>query len=218
MSEQKTAAKEEKEVKKEMKEAKVAEILNAIQIALDDYTDIFSDFDLSPYNKRLFSEDFLNEMQRRYTQTPKGDIEVRFTLPAVKRDSKVEALIKRRLKQHFSSRIKDVDKEIGKLRKRGMIYIVAGFLLLALELFIYDIEALPVQLLSVLIVPAGWFGMYSGLEHLLDYPSELVDEKRFYERFNKAKYIFISEEELLKQMQSAEEAAGHIKKEKKTTK
>lgn len=196
---------EQKTEDKKPDEPRVSDILNSIQIALDDYNDIFSDFDFSEYNKRLISEDFLIEVQRRYYETKKGNIEVKFTLPAAARDVKTEAVIKRRLKQYFSGKTKDVDKDINKLRKRGAIHLVVGFVLLASELFTYDNSYLPIQLINVLVVPAGWYGMYSGLEHILDYPADMVEKRKFYQKFENAKYEFISEEDLLQQVGEASE-------------
>ena len=40
-------------------------ILSSVHIALDDYDDIFSDFDISPYNQRALSKDFLDELKTR---------------------------------------------------------------------------------------------------------------------------------------------------------
>ncbi|MDO8554398.1 MAG: hypothetical protein Q7S22_06320 [Candidatus Micrarchaeota archaeon] len=189
------------EIKKIIEEPKVSTLLNSIQISLDEYDDIFSDFDPSPYAKRLLSEDFLKEIQRRYIETDKGEIEIRFTLPAKLRDMKTEGLIKKRLNHYFLIKIKDMDNQLKKLKTMGITYFIVGFALLSLDIFIYDSQGLMTKLLSILLTPAGWYGMYTGLEHIFSHPSELVEKRSFYERFQKAKYVFISEEELVKHVE-----------------
>lgn len=198
MGEQKNS----EEIKKG-EESKVSEILSSIQVALDEYDDIFSDFDPSPYTKRLLSEDFLKEIQRRYIETGKGEIEVRFTLPAALRDAKTEALIKKRIAHYFDSKIKSSDEDTAKIRRKGLVHLIAGFLLLSADIFIYDIKDIFIRLISVITVPAGWYGMYSGLEYMFAYPGEIMERRKFYQRFERAKYEFISEEELVEKVEVA---------------
>ncbi len=205
------SAKQEKEIKKEMEGAKVSVLLNSIQISLDNFDDIFSDFDVSSYHKRMLSEDFLKELQRRYIETGKGDIEVRFTLPKEKRNDETEGIVRKRLKQYFSERVKDLDVEMDKIRRNGFIHVAVGFALLSSELFIYDKPDLLIRLVGIMIVPAGWYSMYSGLEYLFDHPSRLLDRRKFLERFHKASYLFVSEEELFKNIQKAESASSQTK-------
>src|SRR3989338_8032949 len=47
------------ELARKIEDGKLSSILNSIQIALDHYDDIFSDFDPSPFNQRMLSDDFL---------------------------------------------------------------------------------------------------------------------------------------------------------------
>jgi hypothetical protein len=54
----------------------VSDIFQIAPIALDTYDDIFSDFDPSPFDHRVISEDFLSELRRRYNLTPKDNFVV----------------------------------------------------------------------------------------------------------------------------------------------
>ena len=189
-----------------VEEVKVSDILNSLQIALDEYDDIFSDFDTSPYTKRLISEDFLRELQARHVETAMGQVEIKFTLPTLERDTKTESTIKKRLDSYFKQQVKNVDGEIRKLRRTGAIHLIAGFVMLSSEVFLFNTTEIWLKLLTTLIVPAGWYGTYSGLEYLFDYPAELLEKKKFYERFSNAKYTFVSEEEVLQHMEKIAEA------------
>src|SRR3989338_253090 len=109
-----------------MQEAKVDAAglnLREITLQLDTYDDIFSDFDPRPYAKRELSEDFLKEIQRRYLEDNRGGFEVLFTLPSQVRDTAGEALIKKRLRAHFSFMMKNESDSIKKTVKRGYLYI-----------------------------------------------------------------------------------------------
>ncbi|MEM4215667.1 MAG: hypothetical protein QXD51_01130 [Candidatus Anstonellales archaeon] len=184
--------------------------ISSIVIALDDYNDIFSDFDLSPYQQRLLSDDFLKEIQKRYVESKKGDIEVKFSLPAALRDQKIEGIIKKRLREYFNFQVKELDEEIRKRRINGAVYIVVGFFLLAVEYGLAEghfTESIP-RAIGILLLPAGWFSMWNGLELLIQIPEKISEQRKLYRKFAKADYLFVSEEEL-EEMEKKEQE--HIK-------
>ena len=184
-----------------MQEAKVDAAglnLREITLQLDTYDDIFSDFDPRPYAKRELSEDFLKEIQRRYLEDKRGGFEVLFTLPSQVRDTAGEALIKKRLRAHFSFMMKNESDSIKKTVKRGYLYITIGATVLLAEVLAFSIlhEASALyQVLSVFLVPAGWYGMFTGIGKVVDEPQESVEKKRLYEKFEKANYVFMSQEQ-----------------------
>lgn len=186
------------------KEKKPAAFLNMVHIALDTYDDIFSDFDPSSYSVRILSDDFLKEVQKRYMENKKGIFEVRFTLPKFNRSLKTEALIKKRLKDYFTQQLKYIDDELTKRRKRGGVYIAVGFILLASQIILADYEGYTnlLKLIEILLVPAGWYGMFVGIENLVEVPGRLEEQKRFYEKFQKAAYYFFSEEDVIQQIEA----------------
>ncbi|MEK6978903.1 MAG: hypothetical protein AABW86_01665 [Candidatus Micrarchaeota archaeon] len=192
------------ELAKKVEDGRLSSILNSIQIALDHYDDIFSDFDPSPFSQRMLSDDFLKEMQKRYIETKKGEFEIRFSLPASIRDVKTEGLVKKRLKDYFHKQIKNVDVEVEKRQNAGIQRAGFGFVVLAIELLmtVYGFTAFPLNFLGVILVPAGWFGMYSGFEMFFDHPKKLNEQKKFYKKFHDAIYLFVSEEEILESIET----------------
>jgi len=208
------------EIKKAVaaEEMKPATLINLVHIALDDYDDIFSDFDPSPYSSRLLSDDFLKEVQKRYTENKKGSFEVRFSLPAALRSAKTEGLIKKRLKDYFSMRLRDINHELEKQKRKGGIYLVTGFVILSATIFLatYNRDSEFIfKLPEILLVPLGWYTIWMGIEKILETPSKLDDQKRFYEKFKKADYQFIPEEEIVKQIE-ATAAKEEIKAQEKS--
>lgn len=169
--------------------------LREIAISLDTYDDIFSDFDPRPYERRELSEDFLKEMSRRFYENPKGGIEVRFLIPADMREPRYEMTIRKRLRGHFAHEHQDVKTHIEKERGRGMRYAGAGFILLGLEtasaLWWTESQVLP-RLVSWLLVPAGWYLMWTGIEKLVEVPAEWQHKLDLNERFVKCEYIFVT--------------------------
>jgi len=191
-------------------EKKPATFINLVNIALDTYDDIFSDFDPSPYSTRLLSDDFLKEVQKRYTERQRGEFEIRFTIPAAQRNQKTEALIRKRIKDYFHQVLKNSEYELKKKRRRGLAYVALGFALLATQMYLSTHNgdsSFLVKLLEILLVPAGWYGMFEGIGNLLETPPSLESQQKFYKKMKDANYIFMSEEDVVKIIaESAEKA------------
>lgn len=186
----------EQTIQKKQEEINLVPVFKSIQIALDDYNDIFSDFDMSSYSTRIISDDFLKEMEKRYTENKKGEFEIRFTIFQKIRDAKIEAVIKKRLKEYFQIKLKDMEKDIAERKKSGLLRIVLG-LGIAVLLFVFEAnETMPVAtLFSVL----AWYLLWSGYEYLFEVPGKLEKERLFYSKFSKAKYHFLSDEEVIEE-------------------
>ncbi len=193
---------------KMVEEKKPSSILNLLHIALDTYDDIFSDFDPSEYDHRILSDDFLKEMQKRHVETKKGDIEVRFSIPEVMRSGKTEALIKKRLNEYFQNQIKLIDTEISKRKRTGMVYFFSGFVVLLMTVFSADFfpASHARELVAILLTPLGWFGMWEGVGLFVQAPQRYEEQKKFFVKFSKANYVFISEEDFLKELSQMEGA------------
>lgn len=197
-------------LEKAVEEKKPSSILSLIHIGLDSYDDIFSDFDPSPYSERLLSEDFVLEAKRRYAERKGGRLELRFSLPEKLRSRKTEALIKRRLRQYFQEKARELEEEVRKNRARGAVYFGAGFLVLLSVAFIPGVEALSgvSHLLEILLVPVGWFGMFDGVELLVESPRRFEKDMAFNRKLAEAEYTFFSEEELVRSLEAEDAAQG----------
>ncbi len=189
-----------------VEEKKPSSLLNLLHIALDTYEDIFSDFDPSGYDKRILSDDFIKETQKRYVETRKGDIEVRFSIPTAVRSAKTEALVKKRLKEYFQVQTKLLDAEISKRKRTGTIYFFVGFAVLLFT--IYSAEFFPDQhmreILAILLTPLGWFGMWEGVGLFVQGPVKYEEQKKFFMKFSKANYVFMNEEDFVRELSEFE--------------
>ncbi len=165
-----------------------------VDVALDNYDDIFSDFDISPYSKRLLSEDFVNEVLKHALP---GKTQIILSIPRMARNPKVEGVIKKRIQKYFEERLKAVLSQIYAHRKRGIKYIIAGVISLLLR-----ISLTPCcsdgwfEIFDEILLVAGWFGIWTGIGKIVDEPFELLDLKRKFEILSSAKYIFVEEESL----------------------
>ena len=103
-----------------------------INIWLDRYEEIFSDFDPSPYSHRIVSDDFISEVRRIFSDK-KGNIkEFNLYLPEALRIETQEMVIKKRLHEFFRMRLKNLLKEFQGIRRKGIIFALLGFILLTI--------------------------------------------------------------------------------------
>ncbi|MFH1785786.1 MAG: hypothetical protein ABH842_05140 [Candidatus Micrarchaeota archaeon] len=180
----------------------VSDAMQTTQIALDDYEDLFSDFDPSPYGKRILSTDFLQELHRRYSEDKKGTFCVNFTLPKSIRSEKIESLVKKRFKEYFRKELKTLEKTKKEQTKNGLIRIFAGAILAIFLVIIPELDSEPfLTIFSVLI----WYTLWSGFEKLFESSKLLTNEIIFTEKFLKADYKFVSEEEVVEVIQKIQE-------------
>jgi hypothetical protein len=198
--------------------------INSVDVALDDYDDIFSDFDPSPYKTRLLSKDFLDEISRRNRETKAGDIEVRLTLQ--KRKGVVENIIRERLGEYYRMRAQKADEEIRAREIKGWKYMGIGVALnITGMLIIHFLESINVgfKVGGGLIEMAGWISTWVGAERaILETPKEMREQKEFHERMSRANFVFMSEEDVVKRIEKTAVEAGkppekkEEKKEKKS--
>src|SRR3989338_7233415 len=111
------------EIFRKIEEIKPSAVLKIMHISLDTYDDIFSDFDPSSFDRKVLSDDFIKEIQKRYGETKKGEFEINFSIPKKGRSAKVEGVIKKRLKEHFQKQLKDIREAVKRQRKKGAAYV-----------------------------------------------------------------------------------------------
>ncbi|MFA5105859.1 MAG: hypothetical protein WC506_02770 [Candidatus Micrarchaeia archaeon] len=169
-----------------------------ISIVLDTYDDIFSDFDPRPYSKRALSDDFLKEIRARYRESRTGRFEVQFILPAKMRDQKIETIVKKRLREYFAFDGKSLGDSLHRRRIRGLVYTGVGAALLAAQTALTTSFGFPLansELFAILLVPAGWYGVWEGIGLIIETPNEMGTNIALALKFEKADYTFISQEE-----------------------
>lgn len=192
---------EEKEAEIKIPEEEKTKLfrLSEISVHIDTYDDIFSDFDARPYSLRAISDDLLLELRRACKVKPSGALEIRFLLPESIRNRMHESLIKRRLKEYFKKHHEISHAEIRKIRNKSFKFIGAGAIFSLLATYLLSSELINlsnevgnffIHLAIVLLEPAGWFSIWTGLERLVAIREERKEDLDFYDRMTKAEFHF----------------------------
>ena len=186
-----------KELKDEFEEEKIKEDLlkmSEISLWLDNYDDIFSDFDPRPFTQRAISVDMLDELKRASREKVSGQTELKFLTPKDLRKESDEIQIKKRLRDHFKKHFEDINKGKRKILTRAIAFIFIGFSMLFFAAFIDHLgkSGLFYSALVIFFEPAGWFTFWFSLEQIFDYFKEKNPEAVFYEKMSKSEISFIS--------------------------
>ncbi len=164
-----------------------------IPLWLDDYTDLFSDFDPRPYSHRALSQDFLEELKRASRDKPKR-VKLGLLVPRAKRNLKEEFTIKKRLREHFMKHFLISKKEHNKIVKEGAIFLVLGLIFMIIT-GIFLIKNMPTRLttfLSVFLEPGGWFLFWEGLYLIIFESRKKHPDLKFYKKMSRLKTEFRS--------------------------
>ena len=168
--------------------------MSGISLALDDYNDLFSDFDPRKYGERALSDDFLAEAKRATRERDAGPIELILMIPNAKRNHNDETIIKKRLRDHFRKHHTVLHNEKNKILYRGLAFTIVGIAIMTLAAYyffdkaVYDLVS---KFLLVLLEPAGWFLFWEGLDQMIFEAKKKTPDLGFYEKMTKCEIKFI---------------------------
>ena len=189
--------KEKEEIEKTLVMEQKRELLTKSSIALwiDNYDDIFSDFDHRPYSQRALSDDFLFEAKKASRDKLTG-IEIKFLMPRRERNVQHEYLIRKRLRAHFRKHRELLEKEIKVVQKKGIFMTLFGVSMILLAAYLYSIIGsqfnLFIHFLIFLFEPAGWFTAWTGLDQIFYTSKEKKPDLEFYDKMTHADIVFLS--------------------------
>ena len=168
--------------------------MSEISLWLDNYDDIFSDFDPRPYSLRSLSDDFLFEAKKVSRDKDANRLELRFLISLEHRYSKVEATIKKRLRDHFSKHARMLRDEIKSTQVKSVMLVLLGISMMLGATYIYSFQpdTFTFRFFFVLLEPAGWFTTWFALDRLFYTIDTKKMELQFYEKMAKCEIMFIS--------------------------
>jgi hypothetical protein len=158
-----------------------------IDLKLDRYDDIFSDFDIRPYSRRALSVDFLDELRRASYEKDNDGIEIVLNVPSDERNESSEGMIRRRLKDHFRKHFRMLEMQKNRMRRRGVAMIVFGVAAMisaAMIMFGGAEEDLFKSFLVVFLEPAAWFLFWEGLNTIIYGSKDIEAHYNFYRKMS----------------------------------
>jgi hypothetical protein len=165
-----------------------------LDLWLDHYDDIYSDFDSRHYGKRRISEDFLYELKTAFAYKEGHIDKLLLQLPADKRDELQEKLIIENLSGFFKNQAAMRKEQYRQKRNAGLLLMTAGITIMIANTFIshYSNYSFLSQSLRVLFEPAGWFLLWTAMDTLFYGLKRLRQELVFFSDVSEVKWYFKS--------------------------
>ena len=161
--------------------------ISEIVLRLNQYDDIFSDFDIRPYSSRALSEDFLDEIKRASRDKDEGGIELILHFPKKERNEPHELVIKERLTTHFKKHYHLLLKEKHRILKLGITMVILGILCMIAATFVVFKDPSKSLFLSFLVVflePAAWFLLWEGMNQIIFNSNTAKPDVEFYRKMS----------------------------------
>lgn len=168
---------------------KIAEI----SVWLDDYDDLFSDFDPRPFEERAVSDDFLHEAKTFSREKPAGQFELVLLVPHKLQDTGKESVIVKRLHEFFAHNHRRAHAAVASNRRTGAGLTALSLVLLLFAAWLSSVHSqrLLVNFFLVVLEPAGWFTIWNGFERLFFVPAQLASDRVFFDKMSRCTISFI---------------------------
>jgi len=164
-----------------------------IEIALDQYTDIFNEWDPAPFKRREIDPDLTLYLEGCSEEIPlRYPIELCFMIPSHLRNEVMEQECRGGLKNCFSFRIYFLKKDLKQVNLRILNYTMAGFLFLWIgrNLPGYDSDIVWLTVLIEGIFIGGWVFIWEAVSLFFFTNLELYHRYQIYKRLWGAEIIF----------------------------
>ena len=163
-----------------------------IEIALDDYDDIFSDFDIREFDERIVSIDFMEEVLRRIRRinTCPKKLQILLTVPKYKRRKKVERVVRGRILDIFKQRFSIYSRRIDDMKRKGFIHVFIGLAILIITYAIHE------SIFSDFLLVPSWFFTWNGLDILINELPSFYRKRDIFSCLSNAKIVFKNEEDV----------------------
>jgi hypothetical protein len=164
-----------------------------IPLMLNSYNDLFSNFDPRPYSQRALSKDFIEEC-RKASEDKKKDVHLKLFLKREKRKLSEEAIIIKRIKEHFHKHFLEKKKALFNMRLLGLVWFVLGcFLIVFTTLFNFPNSSYLIKVLIAVSHPAGWFFLWEGMGKIIIHTKEKREDQLFHKKMHRARISFLSD-------------------------
>ncbi|PSB17086.1 hypothetical protein C7B61_10535 [filamentous cyanobacterium CCP1] len=164
-----------------------------IEIALDQYSDIFNEWDPAPFKRRDIDPDLQLYLEGSSEEIPlRYPVELCFTLPPGKQDEKLEVEVRNGLKNSFAFKRYLLRREIKKTNLQIVRCIILGFVFLWFGSFFSERYGDQgwFSLLAEAIFIGGWVFLWESVSLFFFTERELFYRYRAYKRWQNAPVIF----------------------------
>ncbi len=163
-----------------------------IEVGLDQYADIFNEWDPAPFKRRIIDPDLELYLEESCEEIPvRHPIKLCFSLPAERVDQHLEAAALEGLRNSFVFKQYLLRKAVRKTNTKLLQFVSIGLLLLGIATVFSDQTEgiVPSTLVEGLFI-AGWVFVWEAVSLFFFTDRELYHQHRIYQRLQNAPVMF----------------------------
>ncbi|WP_448570292.1 hypothetical protein [Trichothermofontia sp.] len=185
--------KRKKRAFKEMYSIDPANQAYMIEVALDQYTDIFSEWDPAPFKRRDLDADLKLYLEESSAEIPfKYPIEICFTLPPERRNEAMEPSVRTGLQNGINFKLYLLRRELKVINTRTLRYVLAGLVTLVVARLLSEPaeQHLLTAVLDEGLFIGGWVFLWEAVSLFFFSNRDLYYQYRTYQRLQRAPVLF----------------------------
>lgn len=164
-----------------------------IEVSLDDYDDVYDEWDPAPFKKRFIQEEFDDFIVSSAEDIPmKYNLNIVLYLPKDKKDANKETAVEAAYQNYYSYEIVKIAKNLAKLRKRNISYFLLAILFLSLGyIFQFGPDNVAFDVIQEGIFIGGWVFLWEFFTDIIITRKKLIAEHKLYKRILQSELSFI---------------------------
>lgn len=164
-----------------------------IEVQLDDYDDVYDEWDPAPFKKRDIEEEFNHFIASSVEDIPsKYGLIVALYIPLSKKDTNKESVLNFAYKNFYAYEIEKQKRSWLNLREKTAYYFIIAMILLTVGyFFIMESEKIIFNVLREGVFIGGWVFLWEVVTNLFIVRREIKQKSMLFKRLFKADIRFI---------------------------
>lgn len=164
-----------------------------IEISLDDYDDVYDEWDPAPFKKRFIEESFDEFIVSSAEDIPlRYNLNIVLYLPDNKKDTNKEAAVESAYRNYYAYVIEKIRKERIKFRKKNLSYLGLSLVFLSCGYFFqFEMENIFFSVFREGILIGGWVFLWEFFTNVFIKRRELNAQFKSYVRIYHSEIRFI---------------------------
>lgn len=164
-----------------------------IDVALDNYDDVYDDWDASPFKRRDIEDEFNDFVVNSSEDIPFNfNILIVLYLPISKKDEQKEATLISAYRNHYAYALERMNKVKSNLYKKTSSYLFLSIFLLTIAYFFFRGDGnLVSSVLHEGIFIGGWVFLWEFFTSIFIIRREMQDEYKLYKRLYSSEIKFV---------------------------
>lgn len=173
------------------KQYRFEELIDAylIEVSLDDYDDVYDEWDPAPFKKRFIKEEFDEFIVSSSEDIPlKYSLNIVLYIPKQRRDLDKEKAVISAYKNYYLYALEKIERSMSRLRKRNISYLLLSFFFLSIGYVLQrSVSHVILDVFREGIYIGGWVFLWEFFTNVF------ITSRKLHTRHNLLKRLYLSD-------------------------